>query len=474
MTAPQPPILGGDTRGDFPTNTLFFWLADASIIMLSLVVLAALLNASWDIHYWMAALLGGLIFAIYAQPAGAIGTRRGQPADSFIWPITTAWGATAATLTAVAFITQTSNEFSRLVTLCWFLAVPLLLFAWRYAGIHFSKKLYESGRNIKQAAIAGSIDESAELIRVIEDNPDLGLRLVGIYDDRNLNRDSEKETREDLFRGNFKALIGSARTGVVDLVYITLPLKAEKRISDLIRDLSDTTASIHYVPNRMTFDLLHSRWIYLGPLPTLSIRETPFYGADGWLKSLEDLVLALIALVLIALPMAVIAIAVKLDSPGPIFFRQKRYGRDGRVIPVLKFRTMRVCEDGAQVTQATKGDSRVTNLGRFLRRYSLDELPQFLNVLRGDMSIVGPRPHAVAHNEAYRRLIPGYMLRHKVKPGITGWAQVNGLRGETETTEKMRRRVEYDMDYIRNWSLWLDLKIIALTAIRVLADADAY
>ncbi|MBK1647112.1 undecaprenyl-phosphate glucose phosphotransferase [Rhabdochromatium marinum] len=472
--AEQPSLHSRPIRAEFPAISLFFWISDATLIMVALSGLAYLFDVTWGIHYWMAALLGALIFVIYARPAGAHRSWRGQPASRFVWPVINAWGATVATLIAIAFVTRTSYEFSRAVMLSWFSSMPAIILAWRYLGILVARRVYSAGRNMKHVAIAGSVGDSAELIRVIQSNPSLGLRLVGFYDDRKLDRDRDATTYDAYRRGDFDALVTAARTGGVDLVYITLPLKAENRISELIRYLADTTASIHYVPNFLTFDLLHARWIYLGPIPTLSIRESPFYGADGWLKAVEDLVLAVVALLLSALPMAIIAIAVKLDSPGPIVFRQHRYGRDGHVISVLKFRTMRVCEDGKKITQATKGDPRITRLGRFLRRYSLDELPQFLNVLRGEMSIVGPRPHAVAHNEEYRKLIPGYMLRHKVKPGITGWAQINGLRGETDTTEKMRQRVEHDMHYIRHWSLWLDLKIIFLTTIRVISDTKAY
>jgi putative colanic acid biosynthesis UDP-glucose lipid carrier transferase len=222
------------------------------------------------------------------------------------------------------------------------------------------------------------------------------------------------------------------------------------------------------VPDIFLFDLIQARIDHVNGLPVLAVCETPFYGVNGVVKRISDLVLASLILVLIAPILAAIAAAVKLSSPGPVIFRQRRYGLDGREIVVYKFRTMTVTEDGPVVAQATRNDSRVTPLGAILRRTSLDELPQFVNVIQGRMSIVGPRPHAVAHNEMYRKLIKSYMIRHKVRPGITGWAQVNGLRGETETVEKMRARVAYDLDYLRNWSLGLDLKIIWKTIFVVL------
>jgi len=199
----------------------------------------------------------------------------------------------------------------------------------------------------------------------------------------------------------------------------------------------------------------------------MSIHDTPFDGVDGVFKHMEDIIVASICLVVVAIPMMLIAVGIRLSSPGPILFKQLRYGINGETIDVWKFRTMTVCEDGASVNQAKENDPRVTKLGRFLRRTSMDELPQFINVLQGQMSIVGPRPHAVAHNEEYRSLLQGYMLRHKVKPGITGWAQINGLRGETDTIDKMQRRLQFDLHYIRSWSPYLDLKVILLTMFKV-------
>jgi putative colanic acid biosynthesis UDP-glucose lipid carrier transferase len=222
------------------------------------------------------------------------------------------------------------------------------------------------------------------------------------------------------------------------------------------------------------FDLIQARMDSINGIPVVAVCETPFYGVNGLLKTVSDYVLASLILLLISPGLLTIALGVKYSSPGPILFKQRRYGLDGRQITVYKFRTMTVLEDGAEVRQATRDDERITPFGHFLRRTSLDELPQFVNVLQGRMSIVGPRPHAVAHNEQYRELIRAYMVRHKVKPGITGWAQVNGHRGETDTVEKMQARVEYDLEYLRNWSLGLDLRIIMKTIKLVFFDRNAY
>jgi len=220
--------------------------------------------------------------------------------------------------------------------------------------------------------------------------------------------------------------------------------------------------------------LMQTRFDYIGNLPVVAMNESPFVGVDGVVKNVSDFMLAVLIIILLSPLMACIALAVKITSPGPVIFKQRRYGLNGEEITVYKFRSMTVTEDGAKIEQAKQNDQRFTKIGGFLRRTSLDELPQFFNVLQGRMSIVGPRPHAVAHNELYRKLIKGYMLRHKAKPGITGWAQVNGWRGETEVLEKMKARIEHDLYYLKHWSIWLDLWIIFKTAWIVLRKDNAY
>jgi putative colanic acid biosynthesis UDP-glucose lipid carrier transferase len=260
----------------------------------------------------------------------------------------------------------------------------------------------------------------------------------------------------------------------IDVIFIALPMRHVQRVLDLLEDLRDTTASIYYVPDIFVFDLIQSRTGEILGIPVVAMCETPFYGYRGIVKRLMDVSFSMIGLLLLAPFLALVALLVKMTSPGPVIFRQRRYGLDGQEILVYKFRTMAVTEDGDAIRQATKDDDRITPLGRILRRYSIDELPQFVNVLEGSMSVVGPRPHAVAHNEEYRKLIKGYMIRHKVLPGITGLAQVNGCRGETKTLEQMQSRVRYDLDYLRHWSPGLDFKIIAKTAVLVFNDRKAY
>ena len=311
-------------------------------------------------------------------------------------------------------------------------------------------------------------------MRNVDSTPDLRLNFFGFYDDRPEDRLQELPEDIDVKHGNIDTLIDATKTGEVQVVFITLPMRAEERIRSIIHELTDTTASVYIVPDLFVFQMLNSRWTDIHGLPVVSVFENPLFGVDGMLKRFVDILISLAALLVAGIPMLLIAAAVKLTSKGPVIFKQKRYGLDGKEISVWKFRSMTVCEDGAKVTQAKKGDKRLTPIGGFLRKSSLDELPQIFNVLSGQMSLVGPRPHANAHNEFYRKQIEGYMLRHKVKPGMTGLAQVNGCRGETETLDKMEARIHFDHKYIRDWSIWLDLKIIFKTFFVVFSRQNAY
>jgi putative colanic acid biosynthesis UDP-glucose lipid carrier transferase len=310
------------------------------------------------------------------------------------------------------------------------------------------------------------------LAQRLHGNPITQLKVEGFFDDRGADR---LQIEPDLqLIGSLSELSSYVKQHVVDVIFIALPIRHLKRVLDLLEELRDTTASIYYVPDIFMFDLIQARSAELHGIPVVAMCETPFYGYRGVTKRLTDIVLALCGL-LVTLPVfIVVAILVRLSSPGPVIFRQRRYGLDGREIIVYKFRTMTVTEDGLSVRQASRTDSRVTPIGGVLRRLSLDELPQLINVLQGRMSLVGPRPHAVAHNEQYRKLIKGYMVRHKVLPGITGLAQVNGCRGETSKLEDMEARIQYDLDYLRRWSPMLDIKILAQTFLRIFGDRKAY
>jgi putative colanic acid biosynthesis UDP-glucose lipid carrier transferase len=330
--------------------------------------------------------------------------------------------------------------------------------------------LLEGGR--RRAIIVGAGHLGTELRGRFANDSALGVDVAGFFDDRAMERTDLVDPRKLL--GCLTDIPAYVNRNGIDLVYITLPMASQPRTLSVLDALRDTTASVYFVPDIFVSDLIQARVDHIHGMPVVALTETPTLGVSGIGKRISDVVIASLILLMIWPVLLILAVGVKLSSPGPIIFKQRRYGLDGQQILVYKFRSMRVCDDGAVIQQAGRCDPRITRFGAFIRRTSLDELPQFINVLQGRMSVVGPRPHAVAHNEQYRKLIKGYMLRHKVKPGITGWAQVNGLRGETETLDKMRARVQYDIDYMRNWSLVFDLMIIAKTVAVVWRDQNAY
>lgn len=388
--------------------------------------------------------------------------------------VLTSWLLTVMILAAIAFFTRQGLYFARSSILSWIFVTGAGLGMVRMVAHILMQVSRRYGWNAKRCAIAGINDLGVQLVRNAKQDPQSGLEFTGFYDDRSKDRLIQVADSEAQYLGRLDELVEKAKAGEIDTVFVTLPMRAEARIRWLLDQLADTTVNAYIVPDFFVFEMLHARWNSIGGLPAVSVFETPLYGVDGWLKRVFDVVTACVTILLLSPVLAVCALLVKWSSPGPIIFRQKRYGLDGKEIFVWKFRSMTTCDNGPNVAQATKGDARITPIGAILRRTSLDELPQLFNVINGSMSLVGPRPHASAHNEHYRKLIKGYMLRHKVKPGITGLAQVEGYRGETDTLEKMQKRVEFDHSYIQKWSLWLDVKILFRTLFVVLKQENAY
>ncbi len=376
------------------------------------------------------------------------------------------WLGVVCVLLLVGFAFKVTAQFSRAMMLNWFAVTPLALYTAHLARLRAHWVI--SNTLAAKYLIIGANGVGFELFRRM---PPKG--FMGFFDFRSAERLPDTIDPAHLL-GHCKDVAEFVRQNGVTSIYIALPLSNVPRIGEMVRELRDTTASIYFVPDVFAFDLIQGRLVEINGMPAISVCDTPFHGMDAVMKGATDIVLAGLALLLLAPLMLLIGIAVKLTSPGPALFRQRRYGLNGEEIMVYKFRTMSVCEDGPVVPQATRQDRRVTPLGRLLRRTSLDELPQLLNVLQGKMSVVGPRPHAVAHNELYRKLISGYMIRHKVRPGITGLAQVNGLRGETETLEKMRERVRFDLEYLSHWSPWLDIRIICKTLWVIARERNVY
>jgi putative colanic acid biosynthesis UDP-glucose lipid carrier transferase len=428
----------------------------------------------FDTNYWLVGVLGCFVFGLIGSIRNLYRFWRGMTLLNELVKLLTVWSFTCAILLMIGFSMKQTTVFSRIVIGLWFAMVPLALIIWRMLFRYSLRLIRKRGYAIKRVAIAGTGTLGMEIAKVVRNEPTYGFKVVGFYDDMKPGEEYPPETQLVPVLGTLEDLITAAEQTIIDCVYITLPMGEEDRIRELVKRLSDTVVSVYIVPDFFVFNLIQARWMSISGIPAVSIFDSPFSGLESWTKRIEDIVVASLILIMCAIPMAVIAMVIKLTSEGPVLFKQRRYGVNGREVWIWKFRTMTVCEDGNHILQAKKDDPRVTPIGRFLRRISLDELPQFFNVLQGRMSVVGPRPHAVAHNEYYRKLIHGYMQRHKVRPGITGWAQVNGWRGETDTLEKMEKRVQYDMQYLRNWSVWFDLKVIFLTIFKGFTGKEAY
>ena len=424
--------------------------------------------------YKLGLVLAALLCLVLFPPFGMYRAWRGASLSEEIRTITLAWTTTLVILTFLAFVTKTGADFSRGWFLLWLALGWVSLVASRIALRSALRELRRRGFNQRRIAIVGSPAKAAELERRLAETPWAGLVVAGRFDptpDGPETSPTSLNGRDNDF-ADLAAFVGS---GLVDQVWIAVPLRNEATIHHVQHALRHSTADVRYLPDVSGFQLLNNSVTTVAGLPVISLSWSGMNEMDQLAKRIEDVVLATLILLLISPLMLLIALGVKLSSPGPVLFRQRRLGLGGEEITVLKFRSMVVhSESPGCWTQARKGDPRITPFGAFLRRTSLDELPQFLNVLTGQMSIVGPRPHPLALNEQFKIVVDRYMARHKIKPGITGWAQINGFRGETDTLEKMQKRVQYDLYYIENWSLWLDIKIIALTLIRGFSTPNAY
>ena len=382
------------------------------------------------------------------------------------------WAWVLSVLGLLGYATNSLASFDPDMLMAWAIATPLVQWTLVAIGTAVQRHLSSLPDARRPAVIIGAGRMGLRVAQMLRLRLSFGHDLLGFFDDRSADRVNLPE--DAVLVGALKQLPDFIEEHGVKDVFITLPLTSQPRIQSLLESLQNTTASIHFVPDIFGVSVIQGRLEDMGGVPVVGLLVTPFTGINGFIKRGSDVVLSLLILLLISPILLALAIGVKVSSPGPVIFRQRRTGLDGEIIEVYKFRSMRTTDNGPVVVQATRNDSRITPFGAFIRRTSLDELPQFVNVLQGRMSIVGPRPHAVAHNEQYRRLVKAYMARHKVKPGITGWAQVNGLRGETDTLEKMAARIEFDLEYLRNWTLGLDLLIIAKTIKLVFFDRSAY
>lgn len=458
------------TVNDIPVVAFFKRVLDPFMIWGLLVLFAWAYDEPFTGYYLVLMVITFFISSYIYEQTNIYRTWRNGRLLAYMRDTLIGWCIIIAILLFLGFATKLSYRYSEQVILAWFIATPVALIISHLIVRQIANSLRKGGE-VRSVVIVGVNETGLKLAERIAEYPYLLMEVRGFFDDRSEARCQENATS---MLGELSDVADYVRVNNTQMIFISLPMSAQPRIRKLLDDLHDTTASIYFLPDVYIFDLMQARFDNVGGVPVVAICESPFSGVDSVVKNVSDFVLALIILILLSPLMLGIALAVKLTSPGPAIFKQRRYGLNGEKIVVYKFRSMAVCEDGSHIVQANKNDPRLTKIGAFLRRTSLDELPQFINVLQGRMSIVGPRPHAVAHNELYRKLIKGYMLRHKVKPGITGWAQVNGLRGETETLEKMQARIEFDLNYLQNWSIWLDLWIIMRTVWVVVRRDNAY
>ena len=438
----------------------------------SLYVVTQVWHVSFEHSPSTLAVIITLQFLVLTHPPRDLSTQLTWRPVSASIGVVLRWALLLAVLLIVGHSTNAFRAYPQRAFETWALVTPAALVICSLIVGQIMQRVVLSAVGGRKVIFAGYNSSSLALARTLESNPALRLQVGGFFDDRGSDRlNMEADTR---LVGRLSELAAFAKEHNIDVIFIALPVRHIKRVLDLLDDLRDTTASIYYVPDIFVFDLIQARSSELNGIPVVAMCETPFYGYRGLTKRLIDIGVSVAFLVCASPLLLLIALMVKLSSPGPVVFRQRRYGLDGHEIMVYKFRTMTVTEDGVQIRQASRTDSRITPIGRFLRRYSLDELPQFINVLQGRMSLVGPRPHAVAHNEQYRTLIKGYMVRHKVRPGITGLAQINGARGETARLEEMEARIKLDLEYLRGWSPGLDFKIMALTFVKIFRDDKAF
>ena len=445
-------------------------LLNPVVAVLTLAVCVAIRDESLRGPYFLVAVLG---FAGAAELLGVgqfTGTRNcWRHALHRLFDLALRWTLFTAALWMLIVLSGFGDRIDNQVLLAWGIATPLAAWA---AQIAACRLVLRPTQPMRRAVIVGYTTLGRRLEETLRSDRLLRTSVLGFFEDAPPERSSEPLPARVL--GKTAELVEYVLRNDIHVVYVALPMTRDQRVLDLLEGLRDSTVSIYFAPDLFMFNLIQGRVDLINGIPLVAVRESPFYGGRSLAKRITDVFIAGTATLLLSPVLLLVALGVRVTSPGPIIFKQKRYGLDGKSITVYKFRSMTVTEDGDRsYTQVTRGDARVTPFGDFIRRTSLDELPQLLNVLEGSMSIVGPRPHAVAVNEQYRRLIPGYMVRHKVKPGITGWAQVNGYRGGDDLPS-MTKRIEFDLEYLRRWSLWMDVHILMRTALMVLNDKRAY
>ncbi|HZF15741.1 MAG TPA: undecaprenyl-phosphate glucose phosphotransferase [Steroidobacteraceae bacterium] len=461
-------VSASEPIGIFALKSLLYPTTPVITLMLCLMAWQASLRGP----YFLIAVLSflGVADVLDVMPARFLSARAAALRSFF--DITARWGVLLVFIYLLMKLSGLGLALNHPMLWTWALTTPFALWGAEYVGQRVLYSSRAAAGPVRKAVIVGATAVGSRLDAMLASRPVMRIQVSGYFDDRARGRIAQA------CAGRLLGTLDDVKPFVlaegIELVYITLPMAPRPRIVKLVESLRDSTASIYFVPDLASFEMVQPHFDLVEGIPVIAVCDSPFYGIRALAKRASDLVVAALALVIGAPLLIAVAIGVKLSSPGPVIYRQRRCGLDGRGIVVHKFRSLRVVEDGAtSYTQVARGDPRLTRFGAFIRKTSLDELPQLFNVLTGEMSIVGPRPHAVAVNENYRQLIPGYMVRHKVKPGITGWAQVNGFRGGDDL-ESMSSRIAYDLEYLRHWSLGLDLVILFKTVTVIWSDSRAY
>lgn len=421
--------------------------------------------------------VAAVAFAVLAETVGSYDIEAQFSLRQAWQRVATAWITTTLFLVTLGFLLKASDQVSREWAFGWFLTGGALLLSSRLAMTIWVRRLKHRGIFNQRVAIFGAGAQGARLANYILTTDRLTISIVGFYDDRRDGRVPPSQHNIPVL-GNLTALMASIRGGGVDQVIVALPWSAEIRLQEVVGRLALTPVRIRLAPDLASFVFARRPVVLLGEMPVMTLFERPISGVDAWAKVAEDRGLAVVSLIILSIPMLLIALAIRLDSPGPVFFRQAREGFNNRPFRVYKFRTMiHNWSQDDEIVQASRRDARVTRVGAILRRTSLDELPQLFNVLLGDMSVVGPRPHAAstrAGGRLFSDVLSSYAARHKVKPGITGWAQVCGWRGETDTEDKLIKRFEHDLYYIENWSIWFDFYVLCRTIVAVVLPRNAF
>jgi len=461
-------VTAADTAAVFVIKSLLYPI----ISVLSLFLCLLMWHETFFGHYFLIAVLTFIGAADFLDVAQVKGWRNWHASLRSFVDLSVRWVLVIGFIWALLHLSGVSGGYNKGVLVTWTLETPVILWLGQVAAQYFLVHSNAAKAQWRSAIIVGVTDLGIRLESTLRRDRHLRTRVLGYFEDRAADR-LPAENRKSIL-GNSTQLAEFVADNDVSVVYITLPMHRDPRVLSLLDSLRDSTTSIYFVPDLFVFNLIQARLDLVNGIPLVAVCESPFYGVHGLAKRLTDMLVAGLGLLVIAPVLLAIALAIRATSPGPVIFKQKRYGLDGKPIVVYKFRSMTVTEDGdANYTQVSRNDRRVTKIGALIRKTSMDELPQLFNVFEGSMSVVGPRPHAVAVNEQYRRLIPGYMVRHKVKPGITGWAQVNGYRGGDDL-DSMRKRVEFDLDYLNHWSLAFDLWILLKTTSLVWKDKQAY